>query len=108
MVEGESSLDTDTQVAEETKLFVGNLSWGVTDESLCEAFSEFGTVIDSRVIVDRFTGKSRGFGFIEYDAPDSAAKALTEMNGVEIDGRAVRVDRATRRTSRQRPREELY
>ncbi|CAN8070689.1 unnamed protein product [Agarophyton chilense] len=107
MVEDESSLESDTSVPEKTKLFVGNLSWGTTDESLGAAFSEFGTIVDSRVIMDRFTGKSRGFGFIEYEAPDSASQALLKMNGVEIDGRAVRVDRATRR-NRQRSREEYY
>lgn len=83
---------------EDAKLFVGNLSWGTTDSSLGAAFQSFGTVIDARVITDRYTGKSRGFGFIEFDNGESAEKALADMNGVEIDGRAVRVDRANRKS----------
>lgn len=105
--EGESAPD-DTQMAEERKLFVGNLSWDTTDESLGEAFSRYGTVTDSRVIFNRFTGKSRGFGFIEYEAPDSASEALVGMNGVEVDGRAIRVDRATRRAPRPRFQDNYY
>lgn len=92
----------DAPALEETKLFVGNLSWNTTDSTLGAAFSEYGTVIDSRVVTDRFTGKSRGFGFIEYDAASSAEDALVNMNGVEVDGRSIRVDRANRRPPRQR------
>lgn len=92
----------DAPALEETKLFVGNLSWSTTDASLGDAFGEFGTVIDARVVTDRFTGKSRGFGFIEYDAASSAEDALVNMNGVEVDGRNVRVDRANRRPPRER------
>lgn len=95
-------------VTEETKLFVGNLSWSTTDSSLGEAFARYGTVVDAKVVTDRFTGKSRGFGFIEYDAADSAAEALEGMNGVEVDGRIVRVDRANRRLPRQRRPQNNY
>ncbi|CDF33535.1 Cold-inducible RNA-binding protein, putative [Chondrus crispus] len=87
---------------EETKLFVGNLSWDTTDESLGAAFSSYGTVVDSRVVIDRFTRKSRGFGFIQYETAASAEDALVGMNGVSVDGRNVRVDRANRRPPRQR------
>lgn len=83
---------------EDNKLFVGNLSWGTTDSSLGAAFEAYGTVIDAKVIFDRFTGKSRGFGFIEYESADSAREALNSMNGILIDGRAIRVDRANRRS----------
>lgn len=93
---------------EETKLFVGNLAWGTTDSSLSEAFSRYGTVVDARVVLDRFTGRSRGFGFIEYDAADSAAEALEAMNGFNLDGRNVRVDRANRRPQRQPRRSNDY
>jgi cold-inducible RNA-binding protein len=82
---------------EETKLFVGNLSWNTTDSSLGDAFSEFGEVIDSKVVTDRFTGKSRGFGFITFADPDSADTALEQMNGQEVDGRSIRIDRANKR-----------
>lgn len=87
---------------EEAKLFVGNLSWGTTDQSLGEAFSKYGNVLDSRVVVDHFTGKSRGFGFIEYESASEAEEALLRMNGVEVDGRPVRVDRANKRPNKRR------
>ena len=95
----------DMPVVEETKLFVGNLSWDTTDNSLGDAFSRYGTVVEARVVTDRFTGKSRGFGFIEYDNPTSADDALEGMNGYEVDGRRIRVDRANKRAPRQRREE---
>lgn len=92
------------RVPEDAKLFVGNLSWNTTDSTLGAAFEDYGTVIDARVITDKFTGKSRGFGFIEFDNGSSADNALTGMDGVEIDGRPVRVDRANRRSNSGPPR----
>lgn len=94
--------EQDKPVHELSKLFVGNLSWDTTDSSLGAAFEEYGTVIDAKVIMDRFTGKSRGFGFIEFEDPSSARKALEEMNGRLVDGRPVRVDRANQRPLRRR------
>ncbi len=91
---------------EEAKLFVGNLSWDTTDHSLGDAFSRYGTVVEARVVTDRFTGKSRGFGFIEYESSESADDALDGMNGYEVDGRKIRVDRANKRAPR--PRREQY
>ncbi len=75
-----------------SKLFVGGLSWNTTDQSLAEAFSEFGEVTEAKVILDRDTGRSRGFGFVTFDAPADAEKAIEEMDGSEIDGRSVRVN----------------
>lgn len=91
---------------EELKLFVGNLSWDTTDHSLGDAFSQYGTVVEARVVTDRFTGKSRGFGFVEYETSDSADDALDGMQGYEVDGRKIRVDRANKRAPR--PRREQY
>lgn len=91
---------------EESKLFVGNLSWETTDHSLGDAFSRYGTVVAARVVTDRFTGKSRGFGFIEYETANCANDALEGMNGFEVDGRKIRVDRANKRPPR--PRREQY
>ena len=76
------------------KLFVGGLSWGTTNESLGAAFAKFGAVKEAKVITDRETGKSKGFGFVTFE-DDNAAQTAMEMNGKEIDGRAVRVDAAT-------------
>lgn len=77
------------------KLYVGNLPYSVTNESLAQLFEAF-EVISAVVIVDKFSGRSKGFGFVEVEKGD---EALAEMNGKEIDGRALKVDEA-------KPREE--
>lgn len=74
------------------KLFVGGLSWDTNDQSLGEAFERFGPVIEAKVISDRDTGRSRGFGFVTFEAPADADKAMAEMDGAELDGRNVRVN----------------
>jgi len=82
---------------EETKLFIGGLSWDTNDESLKSAFEKFGDITDAKVIVDRSTGRSRGFGFVTFSSNDDAINAREEMNGQEVDGRQVRVDVAQKR-----------
>uniref|UniRef100_A0A7N0V781 RRM domain-containing protein n=1 Tax=Kalanchoe fedtschenkoi TaxID=63787 RepID=A0A7N0V781_KALFE len=84
-----------------TKLFVGGLSWGTDDQSLKDAFSTYGEVIDARVITDRDTGRSRGFGFVSY-ADDQSASAALGMDGQELQGRNIRVNYATERVSSPR------
>jgi len=81
------------------KLFVGNLSWGVTDDTLRDAFSAAGTVVSANVISDKMTGKSRGFGFVEMEDAD-AAKAVEMLNGKELDGRKITVNEARPMTDR--------
>lgn len=83
------------------KLFVGNLSFRVTSESLNEAFSKAGTVISATVITDRATGRSRGFGFVELDDAD-AEKAINMWNGQELDGRRLFVSVARPEGERRR------
>lgn len=83
-----------------TKLFVGSLSWNVNDDQLREAFEAFGTVSSAQVIVDRETNRSKGFGFVEMDNDDEAKKAIEEMNGKELDGRAIAVSEARPREDR--------
>jgi RNA recognition motif-containing protein len=75
------------------KLFVGNLPWSVGDAELEEIFSPHGQVASARVITDRDTGRSRGFGFVEMEADDVAA-VISSTNGREIDGRPLRVNEA--------------
>jgi RNA recognition motif-containing protein len=75
------------------KLYVGNLSYSATDASLSELFAPFGTVESARVISDRDTGSSKGFGFVEMSNAD-AQKAMGALNGREIDGRAIKVNEA--------------
>lgn len=76
------------------KLFVGGLSWGTTDEVLRAAFEPFGEVVEANVVLDRESGRSRGFGFVVFAEDDQASKAIEAMNGAELDGRSIRVDEA--------------
>ncbi|KAF8719268.1 hypothetical protein HU200_023964 [Digitaria exilis] len=85
-----------------TKLFVGGLSWGTDDQSLKEAFSAYGEVTEARVITDRDTGRSRGFGFVNFSNSDEAKEAVAKMDGQEIDGRGVRVNFANERPAGNR------
>lgn len=75
------------------KLFVGNLSWGTSDVDLEQLFSPYGEVRSARVITDRDTGRSRGFGFVELETNDVSA-VINAVNGREVDGRPVRVNEA--------------
>src|SRR5437868_12305850 len=79
------------------KLFVGNLPYSVTSERLQEAFAQFGTVTSSKVIVDRETGRSRGFAFLEMETDDMGAAAMQAMNGALLDGRSIAVREAVER-----------
>ena len=83
-----------------TRLYVGNLSYSTTDGELRDAFAAFGEVVNATVVLDRMTGKSRGFGFVEM-ASDAEAQAATEgMNGANVDGRALVVNEAREKTER--------
>lgn len=73
------------------KLFVGNLSWSVTSESLTKAFQEYGNVVGARVLYDGETGRSRGYGFVSYSTQGEMETALQSLDGVELEGRAMRV-----------------
>ncbi|PIA36231.1 hypothetical protein AQUCO_03400265v1 [Aquilegia coerulea] len=75
----------------EYKLFVGNLSWSVTSESLTEAFKACGDVVGARVLYDGDTGRSRGYGFVCFNTKEEMEAALTSLDGMEIDGRPMRV-----------------
>jgi RNA recognition motif-containing protein len=78
-----------------TKLYVGNLAFSMTDDSLLQLFSGKGYKVDSaRVITDRETGRSRGFGFVELGPDDDVSKAIGEFNGLDIEGRALQVNEA--------------
>jgi hypothetical protein len=80
-----------------SKLYVGGLAWATTDESLGAAFAPFGKVLSAKVVKDRETGRSRGFGFVEFDTEAEADKAVAGMNEKELEGRRLRVDKATER-----------
>jgi cold-inducible RNA-binding protein len=76
------------------KLFVGGLAWATTEDSLRAFFAQAGTVTSATVIMDKFSGKSKGFGFVEMSSPEEAEKAMNELNGKELDGRAIAVSEA--------------
>ncbi|MCX7021736.1 MAG: RNA-binding protein [bacterium] len=82
------------------KLFVGSLSWDTTDQSLREAFERFGEVVEAKVITERDSGRSRGFGFVTFADDESGRNAISEMDGAELDGRTIRVDEARERKPR--------
>ena len=88
-----------------TKLYVGNLSYTTTDDSLRDAFSQSGEVASATVMVDRMTGRSRGFGFVEFNSDEEAQAAISTWNGKDLDGRALRVNEA--RPLEDRPRREF-
>ena len=77
------------------KLFIGNLAWETTAEQLQEAFEKFGTVSDAFVAKDKFSGRSRGFGFVTFDDDAAADTAKEQMHDVEHNGRPLMVDFAT-------------
>ena len=76
------------------KLFVGNLNWETKDEELRSAFEPFGEIVEAKVISDRHTGRSRGFGFVTFEQEDDAQKAIEELDGQELGGRTLRVNEA--------------
>ena len=82
-----------------TKLFVGNLSFDITENDLQDAFAAHGTVVEANLMMDRATGRPRGFGFVTMSTAEEAQKAISAMNGKELAGRALTVNIA-------RPREE--
>lgn len=81
------------------KLFVGNLSFNTTENGLQDAFAAHGTVIETNLMLDRATGRPRGFGFVTMSSPEEAQKAIEALNGASLDGRSITVNVA-------RPREE--
>jgi RNA recognition motif-containing protein len=75
-----------------TKVYVGNLAFSVTDKELKEAFSTYGEITEVTIIIDKFSGRSKGFGFITFADDASANKAVSEMNDKELQGRAMKVN----------------
>ncbi len=77
-----------------TKLFVGSLPWAVSDDALKAAFEPHGKVVSAKVVTDRQTGRSRGFGFVEMENESDASKAIEALNGSELNGRNIIVSEA--------------
>ena len=81
-------------------IYVGNLSWDVTQEDLEEAFKAHGQVASVNIITDKYTGKSRGFGFVEMPVDDEARAAMNALNGTDLKGRQLNVNEAKPRNDR--------
>ncbi|TQD86209.1 hypothetical protein C1H46_028226 [Malus baccata] len=78
----------------EYRCFIGGLAWSTSDRSLREAFEKFGKLVEAKVVVDKFSGRSRGFGFVTFDDKKAMEEAIEEMNGLDLDGRTITVDKA--------------
>jgi RNA recognition motif-containing protein len=85
-----------------TNLYVGNLSYDTTEDGLRTLFAEYGEVESVRLITDRYTGRSKGFAFVEMTAEEAADEAIGALNGKQVDGREVKVEKAKPRTDRRR------
>ena len=83
-------------------IFIANLSWAITDADLRDLFEEYGEIKSAKVIMDRETGKSRGFGFVELADEEQAKRALTELNGATYDDKVISVSEARPREERPR------
>lgn len=79
---------------DEYRCFIGNLSWSTSDRGLKDAFEKFGNLVDAKVVLDKFSGRSRGFGFVTFDEKRAMEDAIEAMNGVDLDGRDITVDKA--------------
>lgn len=84
-------------------IFIGSLAFSVKDDRLKEVFEQFGEVTEARVITDKFSGRSKGYGFVDMPDAEAAKKAIETLNGNEIDGRPVVVNEARPREERERP-----
>ncbi|HZK19211.1 MAG TPA: RNA-binding protein [Treponemataceae bacterium] len=84
------------------KIYVGNLSYGTTDAALTTAFSQFGEVVSANIISDRYSGQSKGFGFVEMADEEAANAAIGALNNSELDGRRLRVNEAIDKPRRPR------
>ena len=82
------------------RLFVGGLSWGTTDEDLRKAFASYGEITEAKVITERDSGRSRGFGFVTFARDEDAKTAISKMNGTNLDGRTITVNEAQEKSPR--------
>ena len=83
------------------KIYVGNLSYSVTNDSLAQKFADFGTVDSAKVVIDRDTNRSKGFGFVEMSNDDEAEQAIAKLNGTEFEGRQLNVNEARPQAPRE-------
>jgi RNA recognition motif-containing protein len=87
-------------MSQSNKVFVGNISHSASEDTLKDLFATVGNVLSVKIVTDNFTGRPRGFGFVEMSSADEADKAISELNNHELEGRNLRVDRAKQRENR--------
>jgi RNA recognition motif-containing protein len=94
----------------ETRLYVGSLSYNTTEDALRDMFSQAGTVVSATIITDKYSGRSKGFGFVDMSSEEEAEKAIEMFNGQELDGRKIIVDKAKpiRKNFRERSRQRRF
>lgn len=80
-------------------IYVGNLDFGTTNQSLHDLFAEFGEVVSANIITDRDSGRSKGFGFVEMSEKNEGIKAISKLNGMEVNGREIKVNEAQQKPS---------
>lgn len=85
------------------KIYVGNMSYSTTEDQLENWFAEYGTVVSATIIVDKYSDRSKGFGFVEMEDEEAALAAISALNGTEQDGRQIKVNEAYDRPRRDRP-----
>ena len=83
------------------KLFVGGLSWDTTDDGLRQAFASYGEITEAKVITDRDTGRSRGFGFVTFAQDEDAKTAISKVDGTSLDGKTIKVNEAQEKSPRR-------
>lgn len=83
------------------KIYVGNLSYSTTEDQLNQTFGQYGSVLSAKIITDRYTDRSKGFGFVEMEEADAADAAISSLNGQQLDGREMRVSEANDRQPRE-------
>ncbi len=86
------------------KVYVGNLSYDTSEDSMSDLFGEHGQVVSARIIMDRDSGRSKGFGFVEMETEEAASSAIASLNGTELDGRQLRVNEANEKPRRDNNR----
>ena len=82
------------------KLFVGGLSWDTTDDGLRQAFASYGEITEAKVITERDSGRSRGFGFVTFSEDENAKSAISKMDGTNLDGKTIKVNEAQEKSPR--------
>lgn len=89
----------------EYRCFIGGLSWSMNDRDLKDAFEKFGHLVEAKVVLDKFSGRSRGFGFVTFDEKKAMDEAIKAMDGIDLDGRTITVDKAQPQQSSGRDRD---